>query len=346
MITILPVTGLPEIGPDDDVAALIAERARLVDGDVVAVAQKIISKAEAAFLPLHGADPTTARRRLAREHATAVVAEAPWALIVRTAHGFVCANAGIDASNVEGGVLLALPDDPDLSARRLRDDLRARTGAQVAVVVTDTFGRPWRLGQTDVAIGLAGFAPLRDERGGHDRQGRRLEMTETAVADELAGAADLVRRKADGIPVVIIRGLKLAVDENAAASELVRPLGLDLFARGRGGLAALLAAGGHVPAERGIDDAGVDAEALTRAVAAARAVTGADVTVEARDQGELLVTAPDPVAAGAAAGIIVAVLHDLGYAATLGRTDHGAVLVICGPAPPPPSASSQEATTP
>jgi coenzyme F420-0:L-glutamate ligase/coenzyme F420-1:gamma-L-glutamate ligase len=231
VLTIVPVEGLPEVCEGDDLAALIAAATTLVDGDVVVVAQKVVSKAEGAFAePAPGEDREAARRRLARREAARIVAEAPWTLIVETAHGFVCANAGIDASNVLGERLTLLPVDPDASARRLREGLRARTGRTVAVVVGDTFGRPWRLGQTDVAIGLAGIAPLRVERV--DRDGRPLTVTAIAVVDAVAAAADLVRRKAGGVPVVVVRGLDYDVDDDATARDLVRPAADDLFPRG------------------------------------------------------------------------------------------------------------------
>ncbi|HVM21068.1 MAG TPA: coenzyme F420-0:L-glutamate ligase, partial [Egibacteraceae bacterium] len=196
-LTVIPVTGLPEVRHGDDLPALIAGAADLQDGDVVVVSQKVVSKVEGAVVSLQaGEGAAEARRRLAREQATEVVADSPWVLIVRTRHGLVCANAGIDASNVEPGLLTLLPDDPDRSARLIRDGLRAAAGVDVAVIVSDTFGRPWRNGQTDVAIGVAGLVPVRDERGAADRFGTTLDVTEAAVADELAGAADLVRTKA------------------------------------------------------------------------------------------------------------------------------------------------------
>ena len=242
MIQILPVRGLPEVTEGDDLGCLIAGAAELHDGDVVVVAQKIVSKAEGAVVPVPpGADIAATRRRLAAEQATRVVVDAPWALVVQTHHGLVCANAGIDASNTPEGTLVLLPVDPDASARELRARLRERTGADVAVVVSDTFGRPWRTGQTDVAIGVAGLPALRDERGGTDRQGRRLEVTEVAVADEVSAAADLVRRKADGVPVVIVRGLAFDLDDAASGRALIRDAALDLFPRGRGMLGQALA---------------------------------------------------------------------------------------------------------
>lgn len=229
--------GVGEIVEGDDLASLIVDACagsgwELADGDVVCVAQKAVSKAEGALVVVpDGEDEEAARRRIAREQAVRVVADTEQVLIVETPHGFVCANAGVDASNVSPGSLALLPDDPDGSARRILEGLRAATDVEVGVVITDTFGRPWRMGQTDVAIGVAGIAPLRDERGGRDRSGRRLEVTLVAVADELAAAADLVRRKADGVPFVVIRGAAVETDPHGRATELIRPAHEDLFRR-------------------------------------------------------------------------------------------------------------------
>lgn len=222
--------------PGDDLAGAIVEAAtaagiELEDGDVLCVVSKVVSKAENAFvdLPDHP-DPHERRRILARAEAVRVVADTPWVLVVETAHGFVCANAGIDTSNVAGDRALLLPADPDATAASIRAALRDRTGADVGIVITDTFGRPWRLGQTDVAIGAAGIEVLRDERGTEDLEGHTLEVTVIAVADEIAAAADLLRRKADGVPFVLLRGLDVA--GTARAADLVRPAEEDVFRRG------------------------------------------------------------------------------------------------------------------
>lgn len=309
-LAILPVTGLPEVRAGADLAALITAHAELCDGDVVVVSQKVVSKAEGALRwPAPGEDRTAARRRLAREQAVRVVVDAPHVLIVETRHGLVCANAGIDASNVPDGALVLLPDDPDASARRLRDGLRD-AGVDVAVIVADTFGRPWRMGQTDVAIGIAGLRALRDERGGVDRHGVPLEVTEVAVADELAAAADLARRKADGVPVVVVRGYPYEpadTGEETGARLLQRPRANDLFARGRGAIADALGVH-HTPA--GAPDSAAPRD-LARAAAAAERVGGASVRA-AREGGRIMVTGP-PVAAGLAAGAALAALVDLGY---------------------------------
>lgn len=330
MIEIFGVEGLPEIGPDDDLAALITAVADLRDGDVVVVAQKVVSKAEGAFAEVEpGEDRTTARRRLARREAARVVADAPSALIVQTAHGLVCASAGIDASNVPDGRLTLLPQDPDASARRLRARLAALAGVRVAVIVADTFGRPWRVGQTDVAIGVAGLHPIRDERGGLDRQGVPLQVTQVAVADELAGAADLVRRKADGVPVVVVRGVDLESDAVAGARLLVRPAEDDLFPHGRGWLADALAARGDPG--HGARPGPPSLEDLARAVAAAEALGDGLAAVTEKD-GALHVRALDQrpealVAAGAAAGALVAALLDLGYDARYRSADDAVAVV-------------------
>jgi coenzyme F420-0:L-glutamate ligase / coenzyme F420-1:gamma-L-glutamate ligase len=246
-LRVVPLPTTHRVTAGDDLAALLVAAAgaageELRDGDVVCVASKVVSLAEGALAPLPlptpsepsaASDPlavAAARRRLAREQADAVVADAPWVLITRTHHGFVAANGGIDASNVPDGTALLLPDDPDASATELREALYRATGADLGVVITDTFGRPWREGQTDVALGIAGAPALRDERGGADLDGRPLEVTEAAVADELAGAADLVRDKASGTPFVLVRGLPRG--RPGLGTDLVRPPAGDLFASG------------------------------------------------------------------------------------------------------------------
>lgn len=211
-------------------AAADAAGVRLQDGDVVCIASKTVSLTEGAVTTLPPGDPREARRTIARRTAAGIVADTPGVLVTRTPHGFVCANGGVDASNVAEGVALLLPDDPDASAQRLRDELRDRTGADVGVIVTDTFGRPWRMGQTEVALGVAGTPALRDERGTADLDGRVLEVTEAAVADEVAGAADLVRTKASRTPFVLVRGL--VAGPAGRGRDLVRPIDADVFATG------------------------------------------------------------------------------------------------------------------
>ena len=235
-MTRLEIVPLPcdrEVEEGDDLAALVMQACedagvRLADGDVLCVAQKVVSKAEGAVIDAPpGDDVHEVRRRIAAEQAVRVVADAPWVLVVETRHGLVCANAGVDASNLPDGRLALLPEDPDRSAATLRASLQEAARVRLGVLVTDTFGRPWRLGQTEVAIGASGVQVIRDERGDVDRFGHELEVTEAAVADELAGAADLVRRKADGTPFVLIRGAEVAGE--ATARDLVRPSDEDLF---------------------------------------------------------------------------------------------------------------------
>jgi coenzyme F420-0:L-glutamate ligase/coenzyme F420-1:gamma-L-glutamate ligase len=232
--------GLPEVRPGDDLAALLRDGG-YEPGDVLVVAHKIVSKAEGALRPLEDVVVGERARELAREHAkdprhvqvildesAAVVRARRGVLICRTRHGFVCANAGVDSSNApEDGVLVLLPRDPDGSARALRAALPSRP----AVVIADSFGRAWRHGQCDVAIGIAGLTALDDWRGRRDPRGLELRATAIAVADEAAAAADLVRDKASRQPAVVVRGLeRFVIDEDGpGAAALIRPLDEDLF---------------------------------------------------------------------------------------------------------------------
>jgi coenzyme F420-0:L-glutamate ligase / coenzyme F420-1:gamma-L-glutamate ligase len=248
-LTATALPGVPEVRPGDDLAALLAGAATgehaLREGDVLAVAHKVVSKAEGRVRELTGIRPGERARELAAAHdkdprAVQVVLDETedllraerGVLICRTRHGFVCANAGVDASNAGGeGQLVLLPEDPDGSARALRARLRELTGSAPAVVVTDSFGRPWRHGQCDVAIGCAGLAPLEDWRGGRDAEGRELRATWIALADEAAAAADLARSKDSREPAVRLRGLEAHVTEEdgPGAAALRRPAGEDLF---------------------------------------------------------------------------------------------------------------------
>jgi coenzyme F420-0:L-glutamate ligase/coenzyme F420-1:gamma-L-glutamate ligase len=242
VITIVPVDGLPEIKEGDDLGALIADRVQLAAGDVVVVAQKVVSKSEGRIVHLDDVEASERARELAgswcdpREsevilhEAKRIVRSRNSLVIAETAHGFVCASAGVDHSNAsEPDTLVLLPVDPDATARKIRDTLRDRTGKSVAVVVTDSFGRPFRRGTTDVAIGVSGLAPLADLRGTPDRAGSLLRSTQVAVADEIAAAANLVRRgKADGLPVVVVRGLPKR-GGRGTAQELVMGPERDLF---------------------------------------------------------------------------------------------------------------------
>jgi coenzyme F420-0:L-glutamate ligase / coenzyme F420-1:gamma-L-glutamate ligase len=232
VLSVEPISGLPEIVAGDDLAALIAAAApELLDGDVVVVTSKIVSKAEGRLLPA-GDDREATRIAAVEAEMVRVVAARGRTRIVETRSGLVMANAGVDTSNIDKDTIALLPADPDASARRIRDGLRALRSVDVAVVVTDTFGRPWRQGLTDVAIGLAGIAALRSHIGAVDGYGNELGMTEVAEADELASAAELVAGKLSGVPVVIIRGYEGIEDDGRGAQALVRSASEDLFRLG------------------------------------------------------------------------------------------------------------------
>ena len=231
MLSIIPVHGMPEVRPGDVIADLVADAAGpdLRSGDVVVVTQKVVSKSEGRLVAVDPDDPA-AHRRLAEAEAVRVLRRRGDLVVTETHHGFVCANAGVDLSNVERGWAALLPVDPDRSARRIRDGLRACLQIEVAVIVSDTFGRAWRRGATDVAIGTAGLAGVVDLRGGVDALGRELQVTEVCVADEVAAAADLVMGKARAVPVAVVRGLDPAfLREGSVRSEVVRPHAEDLF---------------------------------------------------------------------------------------------------------------------
>jgi coenzyme F420-0:L-glutamate ligase / coenzyme F420-1:gamma-L-glutamate ligase len=237
---VTPVEGLPELREGDDLAALVAERADLAHGDLVVVAQKAVSKIEGRVVELAGIEPSERARELAGDEAdprriqvildeaVELVRVRPPLIIARTRHGYVCGSAGVDASNAPAPeTVVLLPVDPDASAARLRDGLRERTGADVGVVVTDSFGRPWRAATTDVAIGAAGVEVVRDLMGERDPAGYELHATRIAVADEIAGAAQLVFGKLDRVPVAVVRGLD--VRGGGRAADLVIPPETDLF---------------------------------------------------------------------------------------------------------------------
>jgi coenzyme F420-0:L-glutamate ligase/coenzyme F420-1:gamma-L-glutamate ligase len=229
-LTVLPVTGLPEVQPGDVLADLLAAAVALEDGDVVVVTQKVVSKSEGRIVALDPGDGRDARRAVVERESVRVLRRRGDLVVSETAHGFVCANAGVDLSNVEPGTAALLPVDPDRSARRIRDGLRGRAGVRVGVIVSDTFGRPWRRGLTDVAIGTAGVAAVLDLRGEVDQWGRTLEVTEVCVADELAGAAELVMGKSSGIPAAVVRGVDRSwLRESSVRAEVVRPPSEDLF---------------------------------------------------------------------------------------------------------------------
>jgi coenzyme F420-0:L-glutamate ligase/coenzyme F420-1:gamma-L-glutamate ligase len=238
--SVTPVEGLPELREGDDLAALIAERTELADGDVVVVAQKAVSKVEGRVVALADVEPSEQARDIAGDEADArriqvildeaveLVRVRPPLLIARTRHGYVCGSAGVDASNApEPDTVVLLPLDSDASAARLREELRERAGADVGVIVTDSFGRPWRAATTDVAIGAAGVEVVRDLAGERDPNGYELHATRIAVADEIAGAAQLVFGKLDRVPVAVVRGLDVRGDGTGA--DLVIPPETDLF---------------------------------------------------------------------------------------------------------------------
>ncbi|MGW4483564.1 coenzyme F420-0:L-glutamate ligase [Amycolatopsis sp. NPDC004368] len=272
-VEILPVTGLPEFRPGDDLTgAIVAAAPWLRSGDVVVVTSKVFSKVEGRLVRVPS-DPEArdaARRELIDQETVRVVARVARTVITENPLGIVQAASGIDASNVQGDEVALLPSDPDASAHALRGGLRERLGVEVAVVVTDTMGRAWRVGQTDAAIGASGLRVLHGYAGRIDSQGNELAVTEIAVADELAAAADLVKGKLGGLPVAVVRGLQLT-DDGSAARDLIRPVDEDLF---RLGTNEALAQGRReaVPNRRSVrafSDAPVDPAALRRSVAAA-----------------------------------------------------------------------------
>ncbi len=238
-LRIFPVEGLPEIADGDDLGELIAARVELEPGDVVVVSQKAVSKAEGRVVHLDGVEPSARARELAADHdprqlevilreSVRVVRTRAPLVIAETQHGFVCASAGVDASNAPGpDMLVLLPLDPDASAAAIRRTLRERTGHDAGVIVSDSFGRPWRNGIVDVAIGVAGLRPLEDWRGRCDANGYELRSTVVAVADEIAAAAELVRGKTAGAPAAVVRGLDVMGE--GSGRELVMPPERDMF---------------------------------------------------------------------------------------------------------------------
>lgn len=229
-LAIFPIEGIPEVRRGDDLAGLIVDAApALLDGDVVVVTQKVVSKAEGAMAAIDAGDPR-GHKAIVEEQSVRVVRRRGDLIVSETKHGFVCANAGVDLSNVDEGWAALLPDDSDRSARRIRDGIRGVAGVDVAVIVSDTFGRPWRRGLTDVAIGCAGIRAIVDLRGTEDARGRVLQVTEVCIVDELAAAAELVMGKAEGIAAAVVRGVNPEwLGTGSVRSEIVRPPQEDLF---------------------------------------------------------------------------------------------------------------------
>jgi coenzyme F420-0:L-glutamate ligase/coenzyme F420-1:gamma-L-glutamate ligase len=228
-IQLVPVEGLPEVEVGDDLAGLLADRCPLEAGDVLVVTQKVVSKAEGRMVAVDPEDPLS-HKELVEQESVRVLRRRGDLIISETEHGFVCANAGIDLSNVPSGWAALLPEDSDRSARRIRDKVRAAKGIEVGVVISDTFGRTWRRGVTDVAIGCAGVAAVVDLRGSTDALGRELQVTEVAVADEIASAAELVMGKALGVPAAIVRGVDPSwLRTGSVRDEIVRDPAEDLF---------------------------------------------------------------------------------------------------------------------
>jgi len=233
-LEIFPIETVPEVRPGDDLAGLIADAALregnpLLSGDVVVVTQKVISKAENMLVPIDPEDPLSHKPLVERE-SVRILRRRGELIVSETRHGFVCANAGIDLSNVDRGYAALLPEDSDRSARRIRDGIKFRYGVEVAIIVSDTFGRPWRRGLTDVAIGVAGIQAVIDLRGTEDAKGRVLQVTEVCVADELAAAAEMVMGKASGIAAAVVRGVNPAwLGEGSVHDQVIRHPSEDLF---------------------------------------------------------------------------------------------------------------------
>jgi coenzyme F420-0:L-glutamate ligase / coenzyme F420-1:gamma-L-glutamate ligase len=271
-LEILPIRGIGRITPGTDLAEAIVDAAPwLRDGDVLVVTSKIVSKAEGQLvdIPADGPERDTAREEILVEQTARPVARRGATRIVATHHGFVMAAAGIDASNVERSQLVLLPKDPDASARGLRAALAQRHGLDVAVIVSDTMGRPWRNGLTDVALGVAGIEPIRDHRGEIDPYGNELQITQMAVVDELSAAAELVKGKRDQVPVAVVRGYlpRPTLEDGPGGAALIRDAASDMFSLGTAeARAAGLSDAATLPAAGTFGDGVVDAPSLARIV--------------------------------------------------------------------------------
>jgi coenzyme F420-0:L-glutamate ligase/coenzyme F420-1:gamma-L-glutamate ligase len=371
-LEILPVPGIGEVTPGADLAGLIAEAAPwLRDGDVLVVTSKIVSKAEGRLAPVPPPGPERERVRAAviAGETARVVANRGGTRIVATHHGFVMASAGVDASNVDSSYLALLPKDPDASARALRAALAERHGRRVAVVISDTSGRPWRNGLTDVALGAAGIEPLRDHRGQTDRYGNQLHLTQVAVVDELAAAAELVKGKHDQIPVAVVRGLSAAgagEDGPGVVATLVRDGAQDMFALGTAeARAAGLREAATLAEVEQFGTEPVDLGAVERATAAV-VTQGTRMTVVREASGPVAGSGQDPrmtvphwfgapfavwcetpdptdpvalVQLGADVHRLRAALAADGFASTARHAQPGAVVVTVGPFPAGPVAA-------
>ena len=247
MIQIIPIKVSGDVRPRDELDSIVLKAVKqnhqeIRDGDILVIAQKVVSKAEGRTVSLANVKPSKDAVRMAKEHGkdprvmelilkeSAQILRAQNGIIVsETKHGFVCANAGVDQSNVQGDAAVLLPADPDSSASQLRDAIKKKAGREAAIIITDTFGRPFRNGQTNMAIGVAGINPIRSYIGSRDMYGRKLRVTEIAVADEMASAAELAMGKADGVPVAIVRGYKFEKAAKSSTRPLIRPKERDLF---------------------------------------------------------------------------------------------------------------------
>ncbi|TWD82128.1 coenzyme F420-0:L-glutamate ligase/coenzyme F420-1:gamma-L-glutamate ligase [Kribbella amoyensis] len=313
-LEVFPVTGLPEVAAGADLAGLIGDAADLRDGDVVAVTSKIVSKAE-------GRLTTGTRAEAVDSELVRVVAQRGDTRIVQTRHGLVMAAAGTDTSNTAPGTVLLLPVDPDRSARELRDALWQRYDVNVGIVITDTLGRPWRVGQTDVAIGAAGVQVVEDLRGTTDSHGNVLAVTEPAVADEVAAAGELVKGKADGVPVAVLRGLSDVVlaagDHGSGARALVRDAEHDMFSLGTREAARAAVLDRQPPA---------GPRELDPALWAGLLADDEDVHLELQEQS-VAVFGENPVAVGTVAERLAVLLHAEGYGVSV-RTGPGSEATV------------------
>jgi coenzyme F420-0:L-glutamate ligase/coenzyme F420-1:gamma-L-glutamate ligase len=337
-LAVLPVRGIGDVTAGDDLAELIGNAAPwLRDGDVLVVTSKIVSKAEGRLVdvPADGPEREAAQADLLVAETARVVARRGPTAIVQTHHGFVMAAAGIDASNVDKTHLVLLPLDPDASARRLRAALRER-GVDVAVVISDTMGRAWRNGLTDVALGAAGIEPFRDHRGQIDPYGNELHVTQMAVIDELAGAGELVKGKMDQVPVAVIRGFRRELaDDGPGAVALVRDADADMFSLGTAEAQAAGLRAAATMSSAALGDA-VDAAAVDRAVATVSGVVAPGTGITRTDDGTALrLSPPEPAAAalirlGADAHRLRAALAAEGVASEALFRDDGVTVRITG----------------